>query len=123
MAVVRTTHCLCALFTTLSDVHSGFPRQSLVDVGVLKELIGVAASPALLSRCTNLQMCSAIMQWSYDPAGCSFSVVFPSFDFYQCGQGPSLAMLSSWSDDVFNTSNPDLSASSRGTDQQDLQSN
>ena len=45
MAVVRTARCLRALCTTLSDVHTGFPRQFLADVGVLKELIGVVASP------------------------------------------------------------------------------
>lgn len=31
-------------------------------MGVLEELIGVVASLALLSRCTNLAMCSAIKQ-------------------------------------------------------------
>ena len=48
-----------------------------VGVGVLKELIGVAAIPALLSLCTCLSKCSASMQWSCDPAEYSSPLFVP----------------------------------------------
>ena len=62
MEVARTARCLHALLTTCSNVHTGFPQQSLVYMRVLKELISVIASVALLSCCMSLPVCSAIMQ-------------------------------------------------------------
>ena len=76
MEGARAARCLRALWTTYSNVHAGLPRQSLVYMGVLKELIGVVASVALLSRYTSFPVCSATMQGPCGSAGYPPLLVF-----------------------------------------------
>ena len=71
-------------------------------VGVLKELIGVAASPALLSLCTDLLKCSAITACSSHMALLDVHLHFNSLtcSACQCGQVNTLALVGCWLADV-----------------------